>query len=204
MNPKTNAVHHLPLISFIPHSFTSPSHRHRLCIVQTSGLRHPTKPHQIRHLHLLREPAGRRHARSNAAENPPTLMTMLALSGSECKSVSPKKKEAELCFLRVQRRGPTMARLSRPFLGIKPQPGFSFSLADNPKSTSSAAIPRLPLAHYPCQARGRLAVARCGSASLSVGQSGDFSSPISVPLFFGCCGCSNASDWSRKMPPISW
>lgn len=47
-----------------------------------------------------------------------------------------------------------MARLSRPFLGIKPQPGFSCSLADNPKSTSSPAIPRLPLVHYPCQARG--------------------------------------------------
>lgn len=25
MNPKTNAVHHHPLISFIPHSFTSPT-----------------------------------------------------------------------------------------------------------------------------------------------------------------------------------
>lgn len=69
-----------------------------------------------------------------------------------------------------------MARLSRPFLGIKPQPGFSCSLVDNPNSTSSPAILRFPLVHYPCQARGRLAVARCGSASLSVGPSGDFSS----------------------------
>lgn len=77
-----------------------------------------------------------------------------------------------------------MARLSRPFLGIKPQPGFSCSLADNRKPTSSPAIPRLPLVHYPCQARGRLAVARCGSASLSVGPSGDFSSSNQrSPLF---------------------